>query len=222
MQTSYQYVFEQRERLEETLKLAREELEKSQTREKPYFDRKCKRRELEVGDQVLLLRSTDRNKLVMQWKGPYVVERRVGPVGYVVNVKDKSKVFHVNLLKRYHSRINEENEKRDTSEDGEAVLELVSSAIIAADGEGGTDDAVDDDKLLDVSLCSEQESINDVKLGEELNAEQNAQAQRLIEEFSPVFTNVPGERNLIKHRVKWTSDEPIRSRPYPVPYSGRS
>ena len=71
MQTSYQYEFELRERLEETLKLlAREKLEKSQTRQKRQFDRKCKRRELEEGDQVLLLRPTDRNKLVMQWKGP--------------------------------------------------------------------------------------------------------------------------------------------------------
>ena len=50
VQTSYQYVFELREKLEETLKLAREELERSQTRQKRYFDRKCKRRELEEGD----------------------------------------------------------------------------------------------------------------------------------------------------------------------------
>ena len=99
VQTSYQYVFELRERLEEMLKLAKEELEKSQTRQKRYFDRKCKRRKLKKGDQVLLLRPTDRNKLIMQWKGPYVIERRVGPVDYVVNIKGKSKVCHVNLLK---------------------------------------------------------------------------------------------------------------------------
>ena len=85
--TSYRCVFELRERLEETLKLAREELQKSQTLQKRYFDQKCKRRELEESDQVLLLRPTDRNKLVMQWKGLYVVERRAGKVDYVVNVK---------------------------------------------------------------------------------------------------------------------------------------
>ena len=89
----------------------------------------------------------------MQWKGPYVVERRVGPVDYVVNVKGKSKVFYVSLLKRYYSRINKADQKRDTSVEGGEMLESVSSAITAADGEGGPDDAVDDDKLLDVSPC---------------------------------------------------------------------
>ena len=146
----------------------------------------------------------------MQWKGPHVVERRVRPVDYVVNVKGKSKVFHVNLLKRYYSRINDADQKRDTSVEGGAVLELASSAIIAADGEGRPDDAVDDDELLDESPCLERDTINDVKLCEELNVEQRAQAQRLIEEFSPVFSNKPGETDLIKYRVKLISDEPIR------------
>ena len=68
---------------------------------------------------------------------------------YVVNVKGKSKVFHVNLLKRYYSRINEADHKHDTSKEGGVVLELVSSAIIAAEGEGGPDDAVDDDATSD-------------------------------------------------------------------------
>ena len=51
------------------------------------------------------------------------------------------------------------------------MLELVSSAIIAADGDGGPDDAVDDDELLDVSPCWKREAINDVKFDEELNFE---------------------------------------------------
>ena len=140
---------------------------------------------------------------------------------YVVNVKDQSKVFHVNLLKRYYSRIYEAVQKRDNSEEGGAVLKLVSSAVMAADGEGGLDDAVDYDELLDMSPCLEREIINDVKLGEELNVEQCAQEQRLIEEFSPVFTDVPGDTDLITHRVKLTLDEPILSRPYPFTYSVR-
>ena len=74
---------------------------------------------------------------------------------YVINVKSKSKVFHVNLLKQYmcHSRVNEADQKCDNLKVGGAVLELVSSAIIEADSEGGPDDVVDDDKLLDMSLC---------------------------------------------------------------------
>ncbi len=51
------------------------------------------------------------------------------------------------------------------------MLELMSSAIITADGEGGPDDAVNNDKLLDVSPFWEQETINDVNLGEKLIVE---------------------------------------------------
>ena len=64
----------------------------------------------------------------MQWKGPYVTERKVGPLDYVVNDKGKSKVFHVNLLKRYYSRIHEADQKRDIPDKGGAVLEMVASA----------------------------------------------------------------------------------------------
>ena len=60
--------------------------------------------------------------------------------------------------------------------------------------------------------------MNDVKLGDELNVEQRSQAQHPIEEISLVFTDVPIETDLIKHRVKLTLEEPIRSRLYPVSY----
>ena len=31
----------------------------------------------------------------------------------------------------------------------------------------------------------------------------------------------PGTTDLVQHHIKFTSDEPVRSRPYPVPYSMR-
>ena len=54
VKSSYEYVTELRERLEDSLKLAQEELEKSQKRYKRHYDRKAKPRRLEVGDQVLI------------------------------------------------------------------------------------------------------------------------------------------------------------------------
>ena len=74
MKTSYEYITELHERLEDSLKLAKEELQKSQKHYKKYYDRKVKPRCLEVGEQVLILLPTDNNKLLMQWRGPYTVE----------------------------------------------------------------------------------------------------------------------------------------------------
>ena len=69
--TSYQYVFELRERLEEIMKVAREELERSHGCYKQYFDRRSKERRFAVADEVLVLLLTDNNKLLMHWRGPF-------------------------------------------------------------------------------------------------------------------------------------------------------
>ena len=66
VKTTYEYVTELHERLEDSLKLAQEELQKSQKRYKKHYDKNAKPRYLEVGDQVLILLRTDSNKLLMQ------------------------------------------------------------------------------------------------------------------------------------------------------------
>ena len=104
VKTIYQYLFELRDKLEETLRIAREELCKAQVRQKRYYDRKAKERNLEVEDKVLLLRPTDSNKLIMQWKGPYQVEAKRSVNDYRINVRGKSKTYHINLLKKYQER----------------------------------------------------------------------------------------------------------------------
>ena len=68
VKTSYEYITELRERLEDSLKLAQEELQKSQKRYKKHYDKKAKSIHLEIGDQVLILLLTDSYKLLMQWR----------------------------------------------------------------------------------------------------------------------------------------------------------
>ena len=72
--TSYQYVLELRERLDETMKLAQAELEKNQGRNKNLHDQKAKKRSFQVEDKVLVLLPIDQNKLLMQWKGPFEIK----------------------------------------------------------------------------------------------------------------------------------------------------
>ena len=104
VKTSYEYVTEFHERLKDLLKLAREELQKSQKRYNKHYDKKAKPRRLEVGDQVLILLPTESNKLLMQWRGPYIVASRVGANNYRVKVGCKTKMYHVNMLKKYIAR----------------------------------------------------------------------------------------------------------------------
>ena len=71
VRSSYAYVLELQERLDDTLKMAHDNLRASQTRYKRYYDRRTKERQFKCGDKVLILLPTDSNKLLMQWKGPY-------------------------------------------------------------------------------------------------------------------------------------------------------
>ena len=60
--------------------------------------KKAKPRCLKVGDQVLILLPRESNNLLMQWKGPYIVESRVGVSDYRVKMGSKTKTYHVNML----------------------------------------------------------------------------------------------------------------------------
>ena len=102
MKTSCEYVIELHECLDDSLKLAQEELQKSYKK----HDKKAKPRRLVVGDQVQILLLADSNKLLMQWRGPYTImmESHVGANDYRVKMGSKTNTYHMNMLKKYIAR----------------------------------------------------------------------------------------------------------------------
>ena len=114
VKTSCEYVTELCEHLEDSLKLAQEELQKSQKRYKKHYSKKAKPRHLEVGAQVLILLPTENNKLLMQWRGPYIVESRVGLSGvssciYDIVISSDSWEEHVKTLQELFGRLRRAN-----------------------------------------------------------------------------------------------------------------
>ena len=95
--TSYQYVLELRERLDEAMKLAQAELEKNQGRNKNLHNRRAKNWSFQEGDKVLVLFPTDQNKLLMQWKGPFEIKGTKWGNNYQVEVNKKVKTYHINM-----------------------------------------------------------------------------------------------------------------------------
>ena len=104
IKTTYQYVIDLQERLNATCDMARKELTKASAKYKRHFDVRAKERRFECGDRVLLLLPTSSNKLIMQWRGPYEVVKRVARNDYRLMVKGNEKTYHANLLKRYVER----------------------------------------------------------------------------------------------------------------------
>nr|KAG5696828.1 hypothetical protein BaRGS_030952 [Batillaria attramentaria] len=132
----------------------REESEKAQNRGKHHYDRKAKPRQFKQGDQVLVLLPTDNKKLLMQWKGSYKVEAVVGLNDYRVQVNNKVKVYHANLLKKYVEREHPDE------------LPTATVACLSAEEE------LDDEKLFDLNEVRRKECIADVKLGPKLSQAQ--------------------------------------------------
>lgn len=214
VRTTYQYVLELRNRLEETCKLAREALSKNAQRYKKNFDRKTRNRSFMKGDKVLVLLPTDRNKLLMQWKGPYHVLDKIGLSDYRLQLPKQTKIFHANLLRQYLER---EKEVKNTSETKETCFAAVGVVNIE-DGDDG-----DEMGKLDITLPSltESETYKDVKVNKDLGQDQIGQVQDIMKSFAEVLTDLPGKTDLIEHKIKLLDKKPIRQRMYPVPYAMR-
>ncbi|KAG5276769.1 hypothetical protein AALO_G00109530 [Alosa alosa] len=81
-------------------------MEKSQTRQKTWYDQKARQRTLVPGQKVLLLLPTSESKLLAKWQGPFKVIRQMGPATYEIEMPGRRKqrqTFHVNLLKEWHT-----------------------------------------------------------------------------------------------------------------------
>ena len=164
VKNSYQYVFELREKLEDTLALAKGELEKAQSKAKHYYDRRTKPSTLSEGDKVLVLLPTDNNKLLMQWKGPFVIEQTVGLNNYKIKVKGKLKTYHANLLKKYIDR-----------DDSKSLIEKASVSFVNED--------TSDDILFELNDFKMKESAKDAKIGQNLPVKQQEEIRTFVEEF---------------------------------------
>ena len=213
VKTSYQYVLELKERLEETMKLAQEELTKNQIRYKKHYDKKTKDRLFNEGDKVLVMLPTNNNKLLMQWKRPYEIIQKMGENGYKILVGTKEKNYHANMLNNYYAR---EDEAKTGNEKGD--LKISASAKMLVDAETPS---IDEDSLLELGIYKQKEDVGDVKLGIELGDSRSRQLQALMENYADDFSDVPGRTSKIEHRINLIDEEPVRPKPYPLPYALR-
>ena len=165
---------------------------------------------------MLVLLPTDHNKLLMQWKGPFEVSSVVGLNDYKVKVKGKEKVYHANLLKKYFARVETTAEGAVAGGVGASCVDdAVDCAAKADEAEGENID------FLELGGYVAKESIKDVETGPNLTDEQRNEFLDLAKQFTNLFTEAPGATDLVQHHIKLISDELVRSRPYPVPYSIR-
>jgi len=62
-----------------------------------------------------------------------------------------------------------------------------------------------------------KETWRDVQINTELSEDNQAKILKGVEEYADIFSDVPTATHLIKHEIKLTTEEPVRSKPYKIP-----
>ncbi|GFV39284.1 retrovirus-related Pol polyprotein from transposon 297 [Trichonephila clavipes] len=103
------YVFELINRMKRCQELVILHMEDANKKQKLWYDRRTVKRQFQPGELVLVIALYRPNKLSVQWVGPGEIMQQLSETNYVVKFpeKDKTHVYHVNMLKPYHQR--EEN-----------------------------------------------------------------------------------------------------------------
>ena len=143
----------------------------------------------------------------------------MSPVDYSIQMgKRMKKVFHINMLKEWITRA-EEDMDSDTKLAISTVVEREQSIPILTSGSTENEDSEID--IIANPLLVPQEGIDNVAINEALEVSQKGELKALLETFEDVLTNVPGKTNLLQHDVKLNSDVPISKKAYILPYAMR-
>ena len=124
----------------------------------------------------------------MQWRGPYTVESRVGAHDFRIKMGSKTKMYHVNMLKKYIAG----EPKVDlvhTSNKDDATIAVATVIYQDTDPELG--------KVPELDGYHQKEGVRDVKLGEDLSEDR----QHNYAEGLDVFTDMPGETDVIQSKA---------------------
>ena len=139
------YLLETRETMSSMSELAQVSETKAKQKQKAYYDKKARNREFEIGQNVLVLLSTQTSKLLASWKEPYTITDKVSPEDYIIMVREgKQKVFHINMLKLWHERVDNDQDSYMKT-DIAACLNIIS-------GLNTDEDVVQDDEVNQPSL----------------------------------------------------------------------
>ena len=83
------------------------------------------------------------------------------------------------------------------------------------------DDCTNDDGSIEIHLPAIEkcEGVSDVEIDPNLEEERREEISSLLQDFTDVLTDIPGKTDLIEYGIRLTTEEPVRSKPYPVPHA---
>ncbi len=140
------------------------------------------------------------------------MDRKLSDTDYIIGTPDrqrKTRVCHINMLKRYVARGKREESKS-------SVVPVASSAMVSPT-------SMNDDGLCLRSMPGSGVRLNNSEILSDLNShllhlteDQKADIVTLIQTFLGLFSDVPTQTNAIKHNIEVNEHPPIKQNAYRV------
>ncbi|GFV80057.1 retrovirus-related Pol polyprotein from transposon 412 [Trichonephila clavipes] len=198
-QSVVEYILQLNNRLKRCPDIAITRMKECQLKRKTWYDRDAMERKFVEGDPVMVLATSKENKLEVNWIGPGKVLSRISDTNYVIDLpgrRDRSTIYHVNLLKPYHRR-----------------PELVSLVVeeVSDDIEGDAEIPYPDKQCTKFDY---HEILRESQLQLKLSPSQIDELKQVITKNKDVFSPDPGTTHLMRMDIELISDKPIKTKPY--------
>jgi transposase InsO family protein len=203
-----QYVQDLREILSDTIRRAQDAVQSVSKKNRRY--RSQKPRSIEAGKKVLVLLPTEQNKMILRWRGPYQVIKKLNACDYVVEISPGvEKVYHVNMLREYVPRVEVDTQK----------------PVIASLGVISGSSAVEEADIQKVKLQAvptvQTETVDDVVYNPSLSMQAKQELQAVFQKHQEKMTDLPGTSDLVEHSVRIPEGSVVNVKQYPLPFESQ-
>ena len=84
---------------------------------------------------------------------------------------------------------------------------------------GKSEDLSVNNEMMELADYHQKETVQNVKLGTELTKTQQEGMMNTFSRHKEVCLDIPEKNNVIKHKIEFIDNNPVRSRPYPLLYA---
>ena len=145
----------------------------------------------------------------MTWSGPYKVTCMKGNVDYYVDVNGKSKLYHINLLKKYYRRANVN--MLFVADQVDPVTDIPFSSNVCRVC------VVEEDNDSPLEIVTLDKEKSKVTFSLDISESCRQDLQKIVEDYYDVFSNVLSCIHLLQHEIRVKTAEPFRKKLYPIP-----
>ena len=201
-----QYIIDLRSRILKSCDIAAQHTLEQQVKSKKRYDKTSKARKLVKGDRVLLLLSKNCSKLERKWEGPYEITDVISPVNYKININGKEKLYHVNMLQKYHNR------PKNLVVNNHANFTIID------------DYTYDCEPFTNIELPQMEctENYSNVIINKDLNEMYINDVQNVLKCYNDIFSDLPGTTDCVQHVIELTDHKPVKLKPYPLPFTSQN